>query len=105
MVNLLDPKLNGQKMGNNSKYLLSLEKNYYSNKLISTLEIDGNIVKNPTKISEALETFYQNLYSEKLNENSRSYKESLDKFLLDNDMPKLNVEQKEFCDKPSRDLK
>ncbi len=81
------------------KYFLSLEKKNYPNKLISTLEIDGNIVKDPTKIPEAQETFYKNLYSEKLTENNRSYKESLDKFLLDNDMPKLNMEQKEFCDK------
>ncbi len=37
----------------NSKYFLLLEKKNFSNKLISTLEIDGNIVKDPTKISEA----------------------------------------------------
>ncbi len=32
-----------------SKYFLSLKKKNYSNKLISTLDIDGNIVKDPLK--------------------------------------------------------
>ncbi len=44
----------------NSKYLLTLEKRNYTNILISTLENNGNIVKNQTKISEAHSEFFKN---------------------------------------------
>ncbi len=34
----------------NSKYFLNLEKRNYINKLITTLEIDGEIIKEPTNV-------------------------------------------------------
>ncbi len=36
----------------NSKYFLALEKRNYVNKFISSLEIDGHIVKDSNKISK-----------------------------------------------------
>ncbi len=41
----------------------------YTNKLISTLEINGNIIKDPTKISEAQNEFFEIIYKENLNQN------------------------------------
>ncbi len=74
----------------NSKYILSLEKRNYTNKLISTLEINGNIIKDPTKISEAQNQFFETVFAETLNQNDPNYQDS-DEFLLNNDMPKLTV--------------
>ncbi len=45
----------------NSKYFLSLENKIYNNKLITTLETIGNIIKDPIKIAEAQSEFYQGL--------------------------------------------
>ncbi len=78
----------------NSKYLLSSQKRNYTNKVISTLETNGNIIKDPIKISEAQNHFFETLYAETLNQNDPNYQDSLDDFLLNNDMPKLIVEQK-----------
>ncbi len=55
---------------------------------------------NPADISKAQSNFYQDLYSEKLNETNQSYKDSLDIFLKNNKIPKLSEEQKYLCDKP-----
>ncbi len=51
-----------------------LKKRNYINRFISSLEIDGHIVKGSSKISEAQSKYYQNLYSEKLNSNVSDYK-------------------------------
>ena len=67
------------------------------NKLISALEIEGKIEKNPNNISEAQTNYYQTLYSEKINEKDPSYSENLNIFLKNNNMPKLSEEQKELC--------
>ncbi len=82
------------------KIFLSLERRNYTNKLISTLEINGNIIKDPIKISEAQNQFFETLYAEILNQNDPNYQDSLDELLLNNDMPKLTVEQTEASDKP-----
>ncbi len=85
----------------NSKYFLALEKHNYLNKAVSQLEIDGKIMDNPDDISKAQSKFYQDLYSEKLNETNQSYKDSLDIFLKNNKILKLSEEQKNLCDKPT----
>ena len=84
----------------NTKFFLSLEKRNYSNKLISTLDIDGKTIHTTKEISEAQTKFYENLYSEKINENDPDYKNTINKFLTNNNMPKLTTEQKKECDRP-----
>ncbi len=46
----------------NSKYFLTLEKRNYVYKHISTLELDGKIIKNNNDVSKAHFYFYKNLY-------------------------------------------
>ncbi len=102
-----------------SKFFLPLETKNYTDKLIKALDIDGTIIKEPDKISKLIKaldidgtiikepdkiskgqsTYYQGLYSEKLNKNDKSYKDTLNTFLLNNDIPQLNEEQKNSCDK------
>ncbi len=65
----------------NSRYFLSLEKRNYVNKLITQLQINDKIIKEPLENSDALRSFYKNLYSQKLNENDDSYQTSLNLFL------------------------
>ncbi len=74
----------------NSKFFLTLEETNYTNKLISTLEVNGNFVKDSANISKAQTNFYQNFYSERLNEQNDNYQNLLDEFLTNNEMPKLN---------------
>ncbi len=69
---------------------MALEKNIYTNKLISTLEVNGKFIKDPTNIAKAQTDFYQNLYSEKLNLQNDNYHNSLNEFLNNNEIPKLN---------------
>ncbi len=71
---------------NNSKFFLSLEKTNYSNMLISQLNVNGKVIKDQKNIANAQKNFYQNLYSEKLNSNDISYKDSLDNFINTNPM-------------------
>ncbi len=59
-------------------------KKNYCNKLITSLEVDGKIIKDEKNIAQAQNIFYQNLYSEKLNSSDTSYKESLNNFLINN---------------------
>ncbi len=85
----------------NSKFFMALEKKYYTNKLISTLEVNGKfIIKDPTNSTKAQTDFYQNLYSEKLNQRNDNYHNSLNEFLNNNEISKLNNDEKTFCDKP-----
>ncbi len=78
---------------------MPLGKNNYTNKLISTLEVNGKFVKDHANISKAQTNFYQNFYSERLNEQNANYQNSLDEFLTNNEMPKFNNEEKIFCDR------
>ncbi len=52
-------------------------KKIYCNKLITSLEVNGKIIKDE-------KIFYQNLYSETLNSSDTSYKESLNNNLINN---------------------
>ncbi len=83
---------------NNSKFFLLLEKRNFTNKLIKDLDVNGIIEKELDKISKEQYNYYQALYSEKLNKDNKSYKDSLNTFLTNNNMPQLN-EQKQACDK------
>ncbi len=63
-----------------SNFLLSLEKRNIINKLIKGLDVNGTIEKEPDTISKEQYNYYQALYSEKLNEDDKSYKDSLNTF-------------------------
>ena len=84
----------------NSKFFLNLEKKNYCNKLITSLEVDGNIIKDQKNIAQAQKNFYQNLYSEKLNSSDASYNESLNNFLKNNKTRKLTNAEKDSCEQP-----
>ncbi len=82
----------------NSMYFLSLEKRNYVNKLIKQLQINYKIIKEPLEISDALRSFYKNLYSQKLNENDDSYQTSLNLFLQNENSKMLTQEDEELCE-------
>ncbi len=44
------------------------------------MDIDGTIVKEPDTISKGRLTYYQDLYSEKINKNDKSNKDTLNTF-------------------------
>ncbi len=82
-----------------SRYFLSLEKRNYANKLITTLEIVGKMTKEPARISQEQTTFYQNLYSEKINLNDPNYQSALIEFLQENEIKKLSNDVRKVCKK------
>ncbi len=59
----------------------------------------AQLKKTPGKISKEQSKYYQALYSEKLNKDDKSYKDSLNTFLTNNNMPQLTEEHKQACDK------
>ncbi len=82
----------------NSKYFLNLKKLNYCYKQISSLEVDGKLIKEQRNIAEAQKQFFQNFYSEKLNPSNENYKNSLNDFLINNNIHKLSNSEKELCD-------
>lgn len=73
------------------------------NKLITSLEIDGNIIKKSSKISETQTDYYKILYSERLNERYPNYPSSLNECLFRKQWHKNNYWTKLFCYKPIGD--
>jgi hypothetical protein len=82
----------------NSSYFLSLEKRNYCNKLITQLNVKNKIIKDKRNIAEAQKSFYQTLYSEKMNQRDPTYTESLNNFTNSNNMKTLTDKEKELCD-------
>ncbi len=58
------------------------------------------IIKDQKNIANAQKNFYQNLYSEKLNSNDNSYKDSLDNFINKNPIKRLSDKEHMLCDRP-----
>ncbi len=84
----------------NANYFLNLEELNYCNKLITSLEVDGKLIKEQWNIAEAQKYFFQNLCLEKLNPSNENYKNSLNDFLMNNNIHKLSNSEKELCDQP-----
>ena len=85
----------------NSAYFLNLEKRNYLNKTITKLESNGKLISNEKEILNIEADFYNDLYSEKLNNNSQNYKNSLNIFLEKNSIfsiKKLSDKEKDFCE-------
>jgi hypothetical protein len=80
----------------NSKYFLNLEKNNYTNKLITNLEVKGKLISDSKNITKELTSFYNNLYTEQLDENDTSYKTATDIFFKNVETPKLTETQKKY---------
>ncbi len=89
----------------NTKLFLNLEKLNYCNKLITSLEVDGKLIKEQRNIAEAQKYFFQNLYWEKLNPSNENYKNSLNDFLINYNIHKLSNSEKELCDQPIAEKK
>jgi hypothetical protein len=83
----------------NSSYFLALEKQNYLNKTISKLEDNGKLITNEKEILNAESTYYQKLYSEKLNINNDTYKDSINNFIHNNNVKQLSELEKKACDK------
>ncbi len=73
-----------------------IRKNIYTNKHLSTLGVNGKFIKDLINIAKAQTDFYQNLYSEKFNQQNDNYHNSLNEFLNNNEIPKLNNNEKPF---------
>ncbi len=80
------------------KILPFSRKQNYTNKLISQLNVDGKMIKDKIIIANAPEIFYQNLYSNKLNNTDEKYVESLNNFIQNNPSNILSQKEKETCD-------
>ncbi len=66
--------------------------------IIKKVEVDGKLIKDQNNIDKAEKDFFQKLYSEKVNSNDDSYKESLNDFLINNNTKKLTNQEKDTCD-------
>lgn len=79
-----------------TKFFATLEKRNYTNKLISKLNINGNIVENEKTILQETEQFYCNLYKSKTNPNAQQ--NNINKFLDNQYINALNEEEKNNCE-------
>jgi len=77
--------------GKNSKYFANLEKKKSEQKLISKLNVNGNMLTNQSDIRQAQYNFYKSLYDEKLTQESNI------NFFNDN-INKLNNDEKNICE-------
>ncbi len=68
----------------------------YCKKLITSLEIDGKLIKEQWNIAKAQKHFFQNLYLEKLNSSNENYMNSLNDFLINNNIHKLSNSEKNY---------
>ena len=75
----------------NSKYFASLEKKKAENKIISRLEVKGNIITDQKDILTEEKSYYENLFSK------RDRKNSFYNF-FDNNITKLNDDEQQTCD-------
>ena len=69
------------------------------NKTISKLEENGKLITNEKDILNAESTYYQQLYSENLNIHSDTYKDSINKFIQNNNNKQTSDIEKKACDK------
>jgi hypothetical protein len=82
----------------NSSYFLRLEKHNYSNKHITQLQIDEEVINSPKEILIQEKTFYEKLYSEIIDSNSNDVKEAANIFTNSTAIPKITEEQKRLCE-------
>jgi len=78
-----------------SKFFFELEKKNYISKLITRLEVDGDIIENPSEILDKQRSYYKDLYSSKMKQNKGN---ELEYFLDDSWIKKITEEQKQKCE-------
>ena len=98
---IIDKKINGyilrskaqivEEGEKSSKYFASLEKKKAENKIISRLEVKGNIITDQKEILVEEKSYYKNLFSKRELKNS-SYN------FFDKNITKLNTEEQQLCD-------
>lgn len=81
----------------NTSYFLRLEKRNYSNKVISQLQINDEIITEPQNILKAEKEFYQNLYTES-GYCEEKFTIKADYFAKLNNEEKLTEVDKEWCE-------
>ncbi len=84
----------------NSKLFLNLEKRNYENRLISKIKVNNELITDHKEIIKEQRKFYKTLYSEKLDPENETYKNSITTFLDNNNIKTLSNEEKEFCEMP-----
>ncbi len=84
----------------NSKLFLNLEKRNYENRLISKIKVNNELITDHKEIIKEQRKFYKTLYSEKLDPQNETFKNSITTFLDNNNIKTLSNEEKEFCEMP-----
>ena len=79
-----------------TKFFATLEKRNYINKLINKVDDNGKLVTEEKSILNKLENFYKNLYETKTN--ATEHQGTLNTFLNDTLINKLDEEQKQACE-------
>jgi hypothetical protein len=87
----------------NTKFFLSLEKRNYTNKCITQIQSNDKTFTKQKDILNEGKQYFNNLYKETLNENSFSYKNSVDSFLQDNNLKSLSEVDKKMCEQEITD--
>ncbi len=87
----------GRKQGKKYVYFLILEKHNFSNKLITQIEVDGNLIKEQKEILNAEISFFDSLYA-KVDVENGILNNNCDLFTKNNKIPKLSDKEKEACD-------
>lgn len=82
----------------NTKYFMNLEKKNYTNKVISQLNINGDIITDSNAILKAQYNFYNTLYTDKIDTSDCNYNLSIESFTKTPDLPKLSTEQSQQLD-------
>ena len=82
----------------NTKFFLGLEKRNSVNKVISQLQVGAILVTDKTEILQAEHDFYQNLYTENLNDTTESYNDAFNSLTDNVHFNKITEEDKDILD-------
>ena len=82
----------------NTKYFLSLEKRNYCNKLITQIQVGDTVIDNQEDILKEEKYFYENLYKEHIDTSAHEYKNVLQEFMHQLEVPQLSEEDKMKCE-------
>ncbi len=82
----------------NTSYFLRLEQHNFSNKLISQILVDNNLITDPTEILKAERQFYENLYKNPHENNDDLFERNAEIFTTDSNIPKISEDDKIKCE-------
>ena len=81
----------------NTSYFLRLEKQNFCNKLITQLNVDGDIIRDPKQILSAQKNYYNDLYTENIKQDD-IFIENVEMFTDHPLVPKITEEHKHKCE-------